>query len=316
MVIEHLKINPKLLQPLNKTLDLLENDKRIEHIDSLLIDVEQTIEKTKNYAASKNIDFKTGLGQLVEGRQYIPQYYPGITSVAKNRRKHMSNNLEKLRDLSDEEITALLGHRVPGSDYPSTHPSLAEIGEPDCSIREVVAPTPGAAAGDRVRYSQFSDSMYNAPAVPYWRSYHAAINFRGVDPGTLSGRQSNEMRERDLEEYTKRQAETEMTDWGLAGLRGCTVHGHSLRLQEDGVMFDMLDRRRLEGGVIVSDKDQVGVPIDKKVNLGKPMSESEAAERTTIYRVNNVPFRSDKEVIEHVQKVWELRTKYGWIPKI
>ena len=31
-------------------------------------------------------------------------------------------------------------------------------------------------------------------------------------------------------------------------MRGCTVHGHSLRLQEDGVMFDMLDRRRLEGG--------------------------------------------------------------------
>jgi len=42
-------------------------------------------------------------------------------------------------------------------------------------------------------------------------------------------------------------------------------------------MFDMLDRRRLEGGVIVSDKDQVGVPIDRKVNLGKPMSESEAS---------------------------------------
>ena len=80
-----------------------------------------------------------------------------------------------------------------------------------------------------------------------------------------------------MEEYTKRQAETEMTDWGLAGMRGCTVHGHSLRLQEDGVMFDMLDRRRLEGGVIVSDKDQVGVPIDRKVNLGKPMSEAEAA---------------------------------------
>ena len=75
------------------------------------------------------------------------------------------------------------------------------------------------------------------------------------------------MRERDMEEYAKRQAETEMTDWGLAGLRGCTVHGHSLRLQEDGTMFDMLDRRRLEGGVIVSDKDQVGVPIDRKVNL-------------------------------------------------
>jgi methyl-coenzyme M reductase gamma subunit len=80
-------------------------------------------------------------------------------------------------------------------------------------------------------------------------------------------------------------------------------------------MFDMLDRRRLEGGVIVMDKDQVGVPIDRKVNLGKPMSESEAAKRTTFYRVDNVAFRSDKEVIEWTQRIWELRTKYGFVPK-
>ena len=246
---------------------------------------------------------------------YKPQYYPGNTSVAKNRRKHMPDDVEKMRDISAEDLTALLGHSAPGSDFPSTHPPLAQMGEPDCPIREVVEPTPGAAAGDRIRYAQFSDSMYNAPSVPYWRSYHAAINFRGVDPGTLSGRQVNEMRERDLEEYTKRQAETEMTDWGLAGLRGCTVHGHSLRLQEDGVMFDMLDRRRLEGGVMVMDKDQVGVPIDRKVNLGKPMSEAEAAKRTTFYRVDNCAFRSDKEVIEWTQRIWELRTKYGFQPK-
>jgi len=240
---------------------------------------------------------------------YKPQYYPGNTSVARNRRKHISNKVEKLRDISDEDLTAILGHRAPGSDYPSTHPPLAEMGEPDCSIREIVEPTPGAAAGDRVRYVQFSDSMYNAPATPYWRSYHAAMNFRGVDPGTLSGRQIVEMRERDLEAFAKRVSETEITDWGLAGMRGCTVHGHSLRLQEDGVMFDMLDRRRLENGVIVMDKDQVGVPIDRKVNLGKQMSEAEAARRTTIYRVDNVPFRNDKEVIEHVQRVWEQRTR-------
>lgn len=248
---------------------------------------------------------------------YKPQYYPGNTSVAKNRRRYMANRAEinKLREISDEDLAAILGHRAPGYDYPSTHPPLAEIGEPNCSIREVVEPTPGTEAGDRVRYVQFADSMYNAPATPYWRSYHAAINFRGVDPGTLSGRQVNEMRERDLEEYAKKVSETEITDWGLSGMRGCTVHGHSLRLQEDGVMFDMLDRRRLESGVIVMDKDQVGVPIDRKVNLGKPMSEAEAAKRTTIYRMDNVAFRSDKEVIEHTQRVWELRTRYGYQPK-
>lgn len=246
---------------------------------------------------------------------YTPQFYPGATSVAVNRRKHMSGKLEKLREVSDEDLTAVLGHRAPGSDYPSIHPPLKEMGEPDCPVRQMVTPTPGAAAGDRVRYVQFADSMYNAPATPYFRSYYAAINHRGVDPGTLSGRQVVEARERDMEACAKAQLETEMTCPGLAGLRGCTVHGHSLRLQEDGVMFDMLDRRRLEKGTIVQDKDQVGVPIDRKVNLGKPMSEAEAAKRTTFYRVDNVAFKDDKEVVEWTQRIWELRTRYGFQPK-
>jgi methyl-coenzyme M reductase gamma subunit len=246
---------------------------------------------------------------------YKAQYYPGSTSVAANRRKHMSGKLDKLREISDEDLTAILGHRAPGSDYPSTHPPLAEMGEPDCSIRDVVEPTEGAKAGDRVRYVQFADSMYNGPAVPYWRSYHAAINFRGVDPGTLSGRQVVEARERDMEEVAKIQIETEMTCPALSGLRGATVHGHSLRLQEDGVMFDMLDRRRLVNGTIIMDKDQVAVPIDRKVDLGKPMSSAEAAKRTTIYRVDNVAFKDDAEVVEWVHRVWDQRTRYGFQPK-
>ncbi len=45
------------------------------------------------------------------------------------------------------------------------------------------------------------------------------------------------------------------------------------------------------------------------------MSEEEAARRTTIYRVDNVPFRSDTEVVEWVQRIWELRARYGFQPK-
>ncbi|MCD4704357.1 MAG: coenzyme-B sulfoethylthiotransferase subunit gamma [Methanosarcinaceae archaeon] len=246
---------------------------------------------------------------------YEAQYYPGATSVAENRRKHMSGNVEKLREISDDDLTLVLGHRAPGSDYPSTHPPLAEMGEPECSVREVVEPTPGAKAGDRIRYVQFVDSMYNAPATPYFRSYNAAINFRGVDPGTLSGRQVVEARERDMEELAKFQIETEMTCPALASLRGATVHGHSLRLPEDGIMFDMLDRCRLENGTVIMHKDQVGRPIDKKVEIGKPMSEAEAAKRTTIYRVDNVAFRDDKEVIEWVHAIFDLSTKYGFKPE-
>jgi methyl-coenzyme M reductase gamma subunit len=253
---------------------------------------------------------------MARPQRFKPQYYPGSTSVAINRRKFMSDNLDKLRHLEDEDLTAILGHRAPGSDYPSAHPPLAEMDEPIDPVREVVEPTPGARGGDRIRYVQFVDSMYNAPATPYWRSYHAAINFRGVDIGAESGRQIIEMRERDLEEYAKRVSETEMTDFGLSGMRGVTSLGHSLRLQMDGTIFDMLDRSRLEGDVIVMDKDQQGVPIDRKVNFGNPMNEVEAVKRTTIYRVDNVPFRSDNEVIEHVQRIWDLRTKWGFQPKV
>ena len=246
---------------------------------------------------------------------YKRQFYPGATSVGANRRKHMSGKLEKLREISDEDLTAVLGHRAPGSDYPSTHPPLAEMGEPACSTRENVEATPGAKAGDRVRYVQFADSMYNAPATPYFRSYFAAINFRGVDPGTLSGRQIVEARERDMEQCAKVQLETEMSCPALSGMRGATVHGHSVRLQEDGVMFDMVDRRRLENGTIIMDKDQVAIPLDRKVDLGKPMSSEEAAKRTTIYRVDNVAFRDDAEVVEWVHRIFDQRTKFGFQPK-
>ena len=266
------------------------------------------------------IDFAKDLSdkweEYIENAPYEPQYYPGTTLIAKNRRKFMTSDFKKpLRDMSDEDVTAILGHRTPGTDYPSEHPSLAEMGEPDCPVREIVVPTPGTAAGDRVQYVTFVDSMYNAPATPYWRSYHAAINFRGVSIKAQSGLHTVQMRERDLEGYTKEVVETEMTDGGLTRMRSHNTEGHSLRLQEDGTMFDMLDRTRLESGIIVMDKDQQGVPLDRDVNLGKPMSQEEVKKKTTMYRVDNVPFRSDTEVIEYVQRVWELRTKWGFQPK-
>jgi methyl-coenzyme M reductase gamma subunit len=45
------------------------------------------------------------------------------------------------------------------------------------------------------------------------------------------------------------------------------------------------------------------------------MSEAEAAKRTTIYRVDNVAFRGDAEVVEWVHRIFDNRTKYGFQPK-
>ena len=251
---------------------------------------------------------------------YKPQYGPGSTIVAENRRKYMNPGykLETVRDVTDEDIVLVMGHRAPGSAYPTAHPPLAEQGEPDCPIRKLVTPTEGAKAGDRVRYIQFADSMYNAPSQPYLRSYLEAYRFRGVDPGTLSGRQIVECRERDLEKYAKELVNTELFDPALVGIRGATVHGHSLRLDEDGMMFDMLQRCVLDkkDGVVKYVKNQIGEALDREVKVGKPMDEKWLKAHTTIYHsMVGTAFRDDAEALEYIQRIHALRTKYGFMPK-
>ncbi|MDD3912756.1 MAG: coenzyme-B sulfoethylthiotransferase subunit gamma, partial [Methanocorpusculum sp.] len=155
---------------------------------------------------------------------YKPQYGPGTSKVAEVRRNQMNPNvkLEKIRSVTDEDIVLIMGHRAPGQAYPSAHPPLAEQGEPDCPIRKIVKPTEGAKAGDRVRYIQFTDSMQNAPCQPYQRTYLECYRFRGIDPGTLSGRQIVECRERDLEGYARELIETAIFDPATTGIRGAT----------------------------------------------------------------------------------------------
>ncbi|KUG20862.1 methyl coenzyme m reductase gamma subunit [hydrocarbon metagenome] len=250
---------------------------------------------------------------------YKPQYGPGTSIVAENRRKYMNPgyNLEKIRDVTDEDVVLILGHRAPGAAYPTAHPPLAEQQEPDCPVRKAVTATDGAKAGDRVRYIQFTDSMFFAPSQPYLRTYAECYRFRGIDPGTLSGRQIVECRERDLEKYSKDLITTELFDPARTGIRGATVHGHSLRLREDGMMFDMLQRCVLgEDGLVKYVKNQIGEPLDRSVNVGKPMDEKWLKAHTTIFHsLGGVPFRDDAEYIEYVQRIHSLRTKYGFMPK-
>ncbi len=246
------------------------------------------------------------------------QYYPGSTAISKNRRRYIDPNykLEKLRTISDEDLVSVMGHRVPGEAYKSTHPPLDELGEPACPIREMVEPTPGAKAGDRIRYIQFTDSVYFAPVTPYMRAWMGHTRYRSADIGVLSGRVPLEMRERDLEKVAKELVETEVFDPARVGIRGATVHGHALRLDENGMMFDALRRFRFDkkSGEVVYDKDQVGVPLDKPVSVGKPIPEDELRKRTSEFRVDGVPFRDDKELIGFIQRIHMLRTMAGFDP--
>jgi len=74
-------------------------------------------------------------------------------------------------------------------------------------------------------------------------------------------------------------------------------------------------------GNVYGVKDQVGIPLDKKVNLGKPMSEAEAKKRTTIFRFDGVPMggkvgaRQFDEAIEMTHHMWERRSKWGYRPE-
>jgi methyl-coenzyme M reductase gamma subunit len=251
---------------------------------------------------------------------FKPQYFPGQTHIADNRRKQLdpSQKLEKIRDISDKDIVLLMGHRAPGQAYPSSHPPLSEQQEPACPIRKLVTPTDGAKAGDRIRYIQFTDSMYNAPCHPYIRSYLESYRFRGMDPGTLSGRQIIECRERDLEKYAKELVNSEIYDAARTGIRGSTVHGHSLRLDEDGMMFDMMQRRVLDKktGIVMAVKNQISEPLDAAIKMGKPMDDKWLKSHSTIYHsLVGVGTRDDPELIDYIQRIHSLRVKYGNMPK-
>ena len=249
----------------------------------------------------------------------MAQYYPGTSQVAENRRKFTNPDveLEVLREISDEDVVKLLGHRAPGEEYKSVHPPLDELDEPDDIIREIVEPIDGAKAGDRIRYIQFVDSMYFAPAQPFLRARSYLSRFRGIDTGTLSGRQIIEARERDLERISKEILENEYFDTARTGIRGSGVHGHSLRLDENGLMFDMLRRQvfNKETGKVEMVKDQIGHELDEPVVLGEPLDEETLRAKTTIYRCDGEAYKDDEDAVTVLRQIHVTRSQFGYNPE-
>lgn len=247
------------------------------------------------------------------------QLYPGTSQVAQNRRNFTNPDyeLEKLREISDEDVVKILGHRAPGEEYKSVHPPLDEIDEPDDVVRELVTPIDGAKAGDRIRYIQFVDSMYFAPAQPFLRARSYLYRYAGIDTGTLSGRQIIEARERDVERISKELLETEYFDTARTGIRGKSVHGHSLRLAEDGIMFDMLRRQILntETGNVEMVRNQSGIDLDEPVVLGEPLDEETLKAKTTIYRIDGEAYRDDKDAVEVLHNIHVSRSFGAFNPE-
>ena len=84
---------------------------------------------------------------------YNAQFAPGETKIAENRRKHMNpdHQLKTIREVSDEGLVRILGHRTPGEDYKKVHPPLDEMDLNDDPVRDLVEPIHGAKEGIRVR---------------------------------------------------------------------------------------------------------------------------------------------------------------------
>ncbi len=252
--------------------------------------------------------------------KYEPQFYPGTEKVSERRRKLMDpeRRLVKLRDIPDDDIVQLLGHRAPGSLYTSVHPPLDEIMEPYDPIRDLVVPTPGAQAGDRIRFVQFTDSFWSPVIAPWLRARMYFNRFRGVDTVIYSGREILEMRERDVEAATRLLIETEVFDPARTALKGLTVHGHALRLDSDGLMFDA--RRRYvydkELKEVVYIKDMHARVLDDPIPVGRPLSEEELNEMDVTYRWNLTPYKSRTELLLIITRATNFRILGGFKPDL
>jgi methyl-coenzyme M reductase gamma subunit len=244
--------------------------------------------------------------------------YPGNDKIAK-RRSYMLNpdaKFKKLREIPDEDLILLLGHREPGSGYRAIHPPLDDLMVQDDPILKLVDPTPGAQHGDAIEFVQFTDSVYHSPLVPVFRSRLYSVRYKGVDHVTYSGRQLMEARARDLEKYTKELLETELFDPARSALRGITVHGSSMRLDENGLMFDARRRYLLKDGEIWYLKNQMAIPLDKPISLGPPTPENILIENSIIYKKETIRYRDAKELLDHVGKIFERSLYGGFNPEV
>jgi methyl-coenzyme M reductase gamma subunit len=252
--------------------------------------------------------------------EYTPQVYPGADRVSDRRRKlcDKSKRLIKFRAIPDDNLVLLLGHRLTGEAYVSVHPPLDELVEKYDPIKEIVEPTPGARAGDRVRFVQFSDSLYHPPQAPWLRSRMYLSRYRGVDTVVYSARELLEMRERDLEATTKELMETEVFNPARVAMKGMTVHGSSLRLNEDGLMFDARRRYRLntDTGEVEYTKNQHCVVLDLPISVGRPMTERECLRDDVTYRWDIAPFGARTEVHAILSRYETSRILGGFNPEL
>jgi methyl-coenzyme M reductase gamma subunit len=91
-----------------------------------------------------------------------------------------------------------------------------------------------------------------------------------------------------------------------------------LRLDEDGLMFDA--RRRYifnkGSGEVEYTKTQQSVPLEKRITVGKPMSEEDLEKVATPYRFGGTSPRDSDELLKVMKRIGELRVLGGLRPDL
>lgn len=276
--------------------------------------------KKKKKAKKEKTEEEKEAERVAIAGEFNYQIYPGDGAVANRRRKILDpkSRLTRFRDIPDDDIVQILGHRMPGALYKTVHPPLDELIEDYDPIKNIVKPTPGARAGDRIRFLQMTDSIYRPPFAPWLRARFYFSRLRGVDTVVFSSREILELRERDLEAAAKILFETELFDPARTAARGITVHGHSLRLDEDGLMFDA--RRRYmkdpETGDIVYIKDMHAYVLDQPVSMGRPFSDKELRAHDVSYRWDTEQYKSRTEILTVIGRLQQGRMLAGFRPSL
>ena len=195
---------------------------------------------------------------------------------------------------------------------------LDEIMENYDPIKDLVTPTPGAQAGDRIRFVQFTDSFWSPVIAPWLRARMYFNRFRGVDTVIYSGREILEMRERDVEAATRMLIETEVFDPARTALKGLTVHGHALRLDSDGLMFDARRRYVYDKDLkeVVYVKDMHARMLDEPIPIGRPLTEEELNTMDVTYRWNLTPYKSRTELLLIITRATHFRILGGFKPDL
>jgi methyl-coenzyme M reductase gamma subunit len=111
--------------------------------------------------------------------------------------------------------------------------------------------------------------------------------------------------------------ETELFDPARTAIRGITVHGSSLRLDEDGLMFDARRRYILnkETKEVVYIKNMHAQIIDKPVAVGRPFTEDELREFDVTYRWDTEMYKSRTEILLTINRIQKGRALAGWNPE-